>query len=61
MDGLVSKANDFFLFFVLEIAAAAAIPVGPADAVKTIGLECWKYINNINICLCTQSRNELNN
>ena len=34
MDGLVSKANDFFLFFVLEIAAAAAIPVGPADAVK---------------------------
>ena len=34
MDGLVSKANDFFLFFVLEIAAAAAIPVGPAEAVR---------------------------
>jgi hypothetical protein len=34
MDGFVSKANDFFLFFVLEIAAAAAMPVGPAEAIQ---------------------------
>jgi len=33
MDGLVSNAKDFFLFLVLEIAAAAAMPVGPADAI----------------------------
>ena len=33
MEGLVSKACEcLFLFLVLDIAAAAAIPVGPAEA-----------------------------
>ena len=33
MEGLVSKACEcLFLFLVLEMAAAAAIPVGPAEA-----------------------------
>ena len=32
IDGFVSKECDLFLFFVLEMAAAAAIPVVPAEA-----------------------------
>ena len=53
MDGFVSnECVDRFLFFVLEMAAAAAIPVVPAEAnCDAIAAGTATY------CTCQQERN----